>query len=74
MSEVNDNVNEEVQNEQANTGEEIVIAEGKGKKILKWILGGLALVATAIGGVLLGKGLSDKDEDEAAEAEGPKDE
>lgn len=57
-----------------NAGAEIVVAEGgKVKKILKWVIGGVALVATAVSGILLGKhlGKDDEDDSETAENESP---
>ena len=72
--------NEKIEVNQETTGEqnapaEIVIEQpGKARKILKWVVGGLVLVASTIGGILLGKNLGKDDEtsDESADAESPK--
>ena len=77
MSEINENaVNETTQENNAGSTVEIEVKEGgKVKKVIKWVIGGLVIVVTAIGGILLGKGLGDKDDSEdQAETEGPKDE
>ena len=71
----NENLNnaQGTENEQQGTPEIVVEEPGKVRKILKWVLGGVALVATAVGGFLLGKGSGDKeDEADSADAEGPK--
>ena len=78
MSEMNENVvNEETQeNVKAEESKELVIEEDSlGKKILKGVVKGLALVATGVAGFFLGRASkgSDNDSDDA-EAEGPKDE
>lgn len=57
---------QETANETEDSGTEIVIAEtGKVKKVIKWALGGLALIATAIGGIILGKNLGNDDSDDS---------
>lgn len=76
MSEVNENVQAETQETiQAEKPQEMIeIKEpGKVKKALKWVIGGIALIATGITGFLLGKNSSDDDND-SAEAEAPQDE
>lgn len=76
MSEVNENVQNETQ-ETAKTEElqQIEIQEpSKGKKILKWIIGGCVAVASFVGGLLLGRGMGKDDEEDSAEAEAPTDE
>lgn len=40
--------------------------EGKGRKAIKWVVGGLAAVATAIVGFILGRN-SVKDDDDSSE-------
>ena len=68
----NEGTNEPVKTEEDNT--QIVLQEpGKFKKALKWVLGGLAVVAAGVGGFFLFRG-KDNDDEDSAEAEGPKDE
>lgn len=74
MSEINEN-NVQTEGTVDNTAGQIVIEEpGKGKKILKGLLQGLAVIATAIGGFLLGRSSAKDDDssDDSAETEGPK--
>ena len=72
MSEINENVQNETQ-ATAENQQQIVIEEGgKVKKVIKWVIGGVGVIVTGIVGYLFGK--SDKDDDDPAEAEGPKDE
>ena len=72
MSEINEDVQtEETQKKDEKT--EIVIDEGgKLKKALKWVVRGLVVVATAVGGSLLGRATGKDDSDDSADAEGPK--
>ena len=61
-------------NEAANAAPtEITVVEngGKVKKILKWVIGGVALAASFVGGMLLGKSGKDDDDDSDAESESP---
>lgn len=49
---------------------EIVVENGgKVKKILKWVVGGVALAASFVGGMLLGKSGKDDDDDDSDSAE-----
>ncbi len=43
---------------------DIVIEEGKGKKILKWVVKGVVVAVTFAAGLLLGKGIGGKDDSE----------
>ena len=75
MSEVNENVQNETQETANAENQQIEIKEpGKVKKALKWVIGGLVVVATAVTGILLGRGMGKDDEDDSAEAEAPQDE
>ena len=74
MSEINENVQNETQ-ETANVEQQIEIKEpGKVKKALKWLIGGVVLIATGLAGVLLGRGMGKDDDDNSAEAEAPTEE
>lgn len=69
----NEGTKEPVKTEEDNT--QIVLQEpGKIKKALKWVLGGLAVIAAGVGGFFLLKGKDNDDEEDSADAEGPKDE
>ena len=76
MSEINENNNVQTEEGTDNTAGTIVIEQpSTGKKILKWVLKGLALVATGLGGFLLGRNSAkddDSSDDSSAEAENPK--
>ena len=72
---VNVNGTEGQVNGAENAGQEIVIQEGgKVRKALKWVLGGVAFLATGVAGFLLGRGTKGDDGDDnadPAEAESP---
>jgi len=40
---------------------EVIVQEGKGKKILKWIGTGLGVIATFVAGIFVGRGMSNDD-------------
>ena len=75
MSEINENVQEETKTEtQVDANVVIEAKPGKGRKILKWIVEGLVVIATGITGFVLGKNSGKDDDEDSAETEGPKDE
>ena len=45
---------------------EVIVQEGKGKKILKWIGTGIGVIATFIAGVFVGKGMNGNDDGDSA--------
>ena len=47
---------------------DVIVQEGKGKKILKWIGTGLAAVATFVAGVFVGRGMNGNDDNDSAES------
>ncbi len=66
---VNNNDIPEKENLEDVKGTDFVEPCGKGRKILKWILTGVAAAVTFVGGVLIGKSLDGKktEDDEAGD-------
>ena len=42
---------------------DVIVQEGKGKKILKWIGTGLGVIATFVAGIFVGRGMGNNDGD-----------
>ena len=75
MDENNENIQNETQETVNAENQQIEIQQpGKIKKALKWVIGGIVVVATAIGGILLGRGMGKDDDDNSAESEAPTEE
>ena len=56
------NNNVETKTEPTNTAAtDVIVQEGKGKKILKWIGTGLGVIATFVAGIFVGRGMNNDD-------------